>query len=114
MNKDYTASRSITIDAKDKITLDLGGNTLYMNGVNDVIDGTSSRSTTIFNQGNLTIKNGNLSITSAVKKAINGIVNAEGAVLTVEPTANLYTAAISTRAPMSSSTSAARSTPRAL
>ena len=90
MNKDYTASRSITIDAKDKITLDLGGNTLYMNGVNDVIDGTSSRSTTIFNQGNLTIKNGNLSITSAVKKAINGIVNAEGAVLTVEPTANLY------------------------
>lgn len=90
MNKDYTASRSITIGANDKITFDLGGNTLYMNGVNDVIDGTSSRSTTIFNQGNLTIRNGNLSITSAVKKAINGIVNAEGAVLTVEPTANLY------------------------
>lgn len=90
MNKDYTASNSITIDADDKITLDLGGNTLYMNGVNDVFDNTSSRSTTIFNQGDLTITNGNLSITSAVKKAINGIVNAEDAVLTVESTANLF------------------------
>ena len=96
MLKDYTASaadESITIGTKDKITLDLGGHTLYMNSVQQIVDDTNSslsRLTTIFNQGNLTIRNGNLSITSAVKEAINGIVNAEGAVLTVEPTANLY------------------------